>query len=101
MNFFVVYLQCKRFIAVKKEWIKNPIIGHESTVFISRNTQAVANFDIVREYYVNEKEDACYDCFVYKGFSEYNSFAFDSIRRLKLIVINDRKPNRSQTIRES
>lgn len=44
MDFFVVFMDCLRHVAVKKEWLSNP------------------------EYVLNEKQQGNYDVFVLKSF---------------------------------
>lgn len=72
-NFFVVYLASKRFIVVKKDWVKNAVDGKPSKVFFSPNPDAVANFNNKVAYYLNTTVDACYEAFICKAFGNYNN----------------------------
>lgn len=68
MAFFVVYLENKSFVVIKRDWIKNPVVGQKSSVFISANENAEADFKAAKGFYVVKTESLCYDGFVYKKF---------------------------------
>lgn len=70
MAFFAVYLASKRFIVIKRQWIKNPVVGKPSKVFLSPNINAVPIFNDRPRYYLNTKVNACYDAFIFKAFGE-------------------------------
>lgn len=70
MNFFVVFMECRRNVVVKKEWISNPIVGAETRMFYSNDRDAVPNFEMVPEYYLNSQCSACYNVFVIKSFGK-------------------------------
>ena len=72
MEYFVVYLKSKRYIAVPKHWIENPTLGLRSTIFFSGNGfNTQADFSLGKKHYINGKVDACYDAFVFKSFHSY------------------------------
>lgn len=76
MDFFVVFMECRRYVAVKKQWIQNPVIGTESKMFFSNDKEAAPNFQLEQQYYLNERNDACYNVFVRKSFGKSNPFSF-------------------------
>lgn len=71
MNFFAVYLQCKRFIAIKSDWVENAMVGNPSKIFYSENQNAIADFSTVPLHYLNKSINACYEAFVYKSFGKF------------------------------
>lgn len=71
MNFFAVYLQCKRFIAIKSDWVENAMVGNPSKIFYSENQNAIADFSTSPLYYLNKSINACYEAFVYKSFGKF------------------------------
>lgn len=73
MKYFVVYLKCKRYLAVPKHWIENPIVGQPSTVFYCGNGNTLADFSLDNKHYVDERVNACYDGFVLKSFDSYET----------------------------
>lgn len=68
MNFFAVYLESKRFIVIKKTWIKQAIVGKPSAVFFSPNPHAIPVFNRKLRFYLNSKVGACYEAFIFKAF---------------------------------
>lgn len=74
MNFFVAYLESKRYIALKESWIQNPILGKESKVFFSNDENTVPDFSLPIQFYLNNREDGVYDAFVYRKFGKYFCF---------------------------
>lgn len=83
MEYFVVYLKCKRYFALPKYWIENPVLGQKSKVFICDDTSALPDFTCEKKFYVNQKESACYDAFVLKSFDSYEAAQnFASNKRL-------------------
>lgn len=68
MNFYVVYLESGKYIALKRNWVQNPILGEESMVFLSKDESANPNFSSEQLFYVNKNVDATYKAFVYKRF---------------------------------
>lgn len=73
MEYFVVFLKCKRYFALPKHWIENPVLGKPSTVFFSGNGDSTPDFTCERKYYINQNVNACYDAFVYKSFDTYEA----------------------------
>lgn len=81
MNFSVVLLKSNRYVVVPTKWIKNPIVGEQSVVFHSPHADSDPDFELKREFYLNQSSDACYDAFVYKIFG--NKF----IQQFQIILI--------------
>lgn len=77
MNFFVVFLESRRYKVVKRDWISNPVVNVKTTMFYSNNPAAVANFAMQPEYYFNPDNDACYNIYVVKSFGKFR-FKIDS-----------------------
>lgn len=74
MEYFVVYLKCKRYIVIPKHWVKNPVLRQESTIFFSGNGfDSTPDFSCEKKHYVDDKENACYDAFVFKSFDNYEA----------------------------
>lgn len=84
MAYFVVYLiKSKRYLAVQGNWIEFPIVGQESKVFISADTNVLANLNSRIGYYVNSNANACYEAYVYKEFDSLDAAEqFASKKRL-------------------
>lgn len=72
MDFFVVFMECRRYFAVKRQWISNPVVGTETKIYFSRDGDAVPNYELEleSEFYLNQKHEACYNVFVLKSFGE-------------------------------
>lgn len=70
MNFFAIYLAHKRVIAVKREWIQNPVLRSKTKFFYSENPNATADYTTCPLYYINKNIDACYDGFILQGFGK-------------------------------
>lgn len=70
MDFFAVYLECKRFIVIKKEWIEDAIVGKSSRVFFSPNSEEIPVFHRKARYYLNTEVDSFYNAFIFKAFSK-------------------------------
>lgn len=70
MDFFVVFMDCRRYVVVKRKWISNPVLGEEAVMFFSANGSAMANFGMVPEFYFNQERDSCYNVFVIKSFGK-------------------------------
>lgn len=68
MDFFVVFMDCLRHVAVKKEWLSNPVVGSKAVMFFSNDENAIANFEMDPEYLLNERQQGNYDVFVLKSF---------------------------------
>lgn len=75
MDFFVVFLESRRYMVVQRQWISNPVVGAEAKIFFSADKNAVPNFEIEPEFYVNPNLGACYNAFVLKAFGKPNSFS--------------------------
>lgn len=73
MEYYVVYLKCKRYIALPKDWIENPVIGQRSKVFFSGNASSTPDFTCEEKFYPDEKVNACYEAIVYKSFHTYET----------------------------
>lgn len=73
-KFFAVVLQQNRMIVVKETWIKNPIVGQNSKVYISNDEQSVPDFSLRPIYLLNTSIDACYNGRIIKKF-EYKEDA--------------------------
>lgn len=73
MKFFVVYLESKRYFALREKWIQNPKVGEKSTVFFSNDYDSEADFTCAKKYYIDENVNANYDAFVYKSFETYDA----------------------------
>lgn len=69
MAFYVVFLECRRFVSIKEDWIQNPIVGQESKIFISQNNSSAPDFTLETSFYMR-KDDACYNGFVYRNFGK-------------------------------
>lgn len=67
--FFAVYLKCKKFIVVKRQWIFNPVVREESIVFLSQNNDAVPNFQLKKGFYISKNVDMCYEGFIFNSFN--------------------------------
>lgn len=52
---FVVVLENDRLVALKKDWVQNPILNSVTKVFYSPNTDDSSNFELHKMYYFNEK----------------------------------------------
>lgn len=65
--YFVVYLKCKRYIALSGDWIENPVVGKPSKVFFSPERSTMADFTLETTHYLRPNSNACYDGFVYRG----------------------------------
>lgn len=63
MCFYVVFLKCQKYVAIKEEWIQNPVIGKSSKVFISNDETFAADFDAKMSYFVVD-ENMCYNGFI-------------------------------------
>lgn len=74
MDFFAVYLECKRFIVIKREWIEDAIVGKSSRVFFSPNSIEIPVFNRKARYYLNTEVDSCYNAFIFKAFSKQKTF---------------------------
>lgn len=70
MVFFVVFIECKRWLVVKEDWVENPNLGQRSKIFFSQNDNAVADFSIDPPYYINLSIDSVYDAFVWSKFGK-------------------------------
>lgn len=68
MDFFVVYLECQRYISVQRNWIQNPEPGEKSKIFYSSDSNDAADFSTEPLHYLNKSVAACYNAFVYKKF---------------------------------
>lgn len=68
MAFFVVYLENKSYVVIKKDWIENPVVGEKSNVFISPNDNTEPDFNTTKGFYVIRNKNMCYNGFVYKIF---------------------------------
>lgn len=66
--FFAVYLKCKKFVVVKREWILNPVVREESLVFLSQNNDVVPNFQLEKGFYISKNVEMCYEGFIFKSF---------------------------------
>lgn len=73
MEYYVVYLKCKRYIALPKDWIENPVIGQRSKVFFSGDASSTPDFTCEEKFYPDEKVNACYEATVYKSFHTYDT----------------------------
>lgn len=71
MDFFAVYLESKRFVVIKRQWIENAVVGKLSKVFFSPNCNSVPVFNCRTRYYLNTNVDACYKAFIYKAFGKH------------------------------
>lgn len=70
MVFFVVFLECRRYMTVKKEWISHPVVGKNAKMFFSTDEKAVVNFDIEPEFYLNRQRESCHNVFVVASFGK-------------------------------
>lgn len=68
MAYFVVYSESKHFFAIKKEWLERPVLGVISKMFFAGDWNAISDFNVDTEYYINRHREACYKVFVYKSF---------------------------------
>lgn len=69
----LVYLKCKRVIAIKYGWVQNPIIHEESVVFYGPDSEENPDFTLPEEYYLNKTKRACYRAAVMQKFDPPNS----------------------------
>lgn len=74
MNYYVVCLKSKRYIVLPENWIQNPILRQESTVYFSPNSTDEADFDLEMSFYLNQTVSGTYDAFVLKKFGTYEGF---------------------------
>lgn len=70
-NFFVVALRQQKLLAIKKQWIENPLLLSFTKIFFSANSQKEPNFALETRYYFNKNCDACYDAYIIKSFGEF------------------------------
>lgn len=68
---FAVILRCNEMIAVKEDWIANPVLSKASKIFFSPKQNQVANFDIAPTHFFKKKDVAVYDGFLYRRFGKY------------------------------
>lgn len=71
MAYFVVFLESKRWIVVRKQWIQNPNCGQKSAIFYTQNQNSVANFDAPTGFYLNERSECVYNAFIWREFGKY------------------------------
>lgn len=71
MNFFVVQTESMRWLAVKRDWVQNPILKKRSLVFLSPNPNEIADFKIQSSFYINQHENSVYESFVWPEFGKY------------------------------
>lgn len=71
MVFYVAYLEQKKFIVVKEQWVENPEILKNSKIFYSPQQGSVADFSLPLSYYFDNNKTTCYNAFLSKSFSEY------------------------------
>lgn len=72
MSAFVVILRNDKLISVQKDWIKTPIVGQKSLVFVSPNKCDSPNFDLKISYFFHEQTPACYEARILEPFGEYS-----------------------------
>lgn len=72
-SYFVILLESKRYVAVKKAWIENPTVGSQTKIFFSENNEAVADFTLGNWFYLYPKIDAVYNGFVYREFGKFDT----------------------------
>lgn len=65
---FVIVLDNKKSIAVKKDWVQNPILDSVAKVFYSPNAEASSNFELPKLYYFNADAASCYTGYVLQKF---------------------------------
>lgn len=65
---FVIILDNRKPIAIKKGWIQKPILNQISKVFYSPKTDDSPSFDIPKTYNFNEDTASCYTGYVSKKF---------------------------------
>lgn len=68
--YFVIYLKCKRYIALHRNLVQNPVVGNPSKVFFSPQKSSTADFSLGTYHYLRPTIDACYDGFVYRNFGK-------------------------------
>lgn len=73
MAYYVVYLQCKRYLVLPMHWIEKPVIGQPSKVFFSGDDSLSPDFTCEVKYYINEKARSCYEAFVIRSFESFNA----------------------------
>lgn len=71
MDYFVVLIESKRWVAVNRDWVENPVLREQSKIFFSPNEQAVPDFSMPPQFYLKKECDGVYDCFVYKQFGKH------------------------------
>lgn len=67
---FAVLLRCNKLVAVKAEWVYNPVVNGLSTIFYSKNNDENARFEVNAKHFFNGDETGCYYGYVYKDFGK-------------------------------
>lgn len=67
---FVVLLRCNKLVALKAEWVYNPVVFGLSTVFFSPNGDENARFGPESKYFFTGNESGCFYGYVYKDFGK-------------------------------
>lgn len=93
MIFFVALLESKKWLAVKKAWVENPVVGQESKIFFSEKENAIPDFSKPIGYYLNVQSDGVYDGFICRQFGRFHCFLFYFIYSMLYIYVNLRELN--------
>lgn len=72
MSFYAILLKDQKLLALKKNWIKNPILNANTSVFFSPNDQDNPNFELKTSYFFKSNVVALYDGYVLKMFGKYS-----------------------------
>lgn len=70
-RFYVVYLECTKYIVVPENWLSKPTLGMESLVFYSPDSNKTPDFSLPNIHFLNEQDSGCYRGYVYKSFGKY------------------------------
>lgn len=67
----VILLEQKIFIAIKKQWVQNPMLYSKTVVFHSPNIGDEADFEFQKMFYFHQEKIACYNGYVNQIFGMY------------------------------
>lgn len=67
----VILLDQNIFVAVKENWVQNPILHSKTKIFYSNNVDDEANFELKTMYYFHPEDTVCYSGYVNQKFGVY------------------------------
>lgn len=71
MAFVVILKNNTNVLAVKANWVENPVLNDVSLIFYSQNENDVANFTLPPQYHLRNDSANCYQARVMAQFGKF------------------------------